>query len=283
MELPATQYEHVRCLDLADAREIRLDRPEALNAWTPALGRELLDALQRAAGDPDVRAILLTGEGRAFCAGADVKDARELLADGTPDLSTRLREIYNPVIATIRTAPKPVVAAVQGACAGLGVSVALAADLLLAADDAYLLLAFARIGVMPDGGALAFLAERVGSTRAAELAMLAEKLPAARAHEWGLVTAVHPVVELHDAAVALTERLAAGPTVAYDSIKRTLAAAAGSTGTTGTTGPVATTGQGLAAHLDLEATLQQRHAATTDYAEGRAAFREKRAPHFRGR
>ena len=158
----------------------------------------------------------------------------------------------------------------QGACAGLGVSLALAADLLLAADDAYLLLAFARIGVMPDGGALAFLAERVGRTRATELAMLAEKLPAARAHDWGLVTAVHPVSELHDAAVALTERLAAGPTVAYDSIKRTLAAAAGTTGTA------------LADHLEFEATLQQRHGPTADYAEGRAAFVEKRAPHYRG-
>ena len=159
----------------------------------------------------------------------------------------------------------------QGACAGLGVSLALAADLLLAADDAYLLLAFARIGVMPDGGALAFLAERVGRTRATELAMLAEKLPAARAHDWGLVTAVHPVAELHDAAVTLTERLAAGPTVAYDSIKRTLVAAAG------------TTGAALADHLEFEATLQQRHGSTADYAEGRAAFVEKRAPHYRGR
>lgn len=262
--------EHIETVELDGAREIRLNRPEALNAWTPALGRELLDALTTAADDPLVRAVLVTGAGRAFCAGADVKNSRETTGDGDPDLSSRLREIYNPIITTVRGAPKPVVAAIHGACAGLGVSLALAADLLLAADDAYLMLAFARIGVMPDGGALAFLAERVGSTRAAELAMLADTLPAERAHDWGLVTAVHPATELHGAAVTLAERLAAGPTVAYASIKKTLAAASGATGA------------GLDAHLEFEATLQQRHATTEDYTEGRAAFAEKRPPRFRG-
>ncbi|MCD2194616.1 enoyl-CoA hydratase-related protein [Actinomycetospora endophytica] len=261
-------YETVRLHELAGARRIELHRPDSLNAWTPEMGRELLDALTTAAEDPEVRAILITGAGRAFSAGADVKNARELTADGAPDLSGRLRTIYNPIISTIRQAPKPVIVAIHGACAGLGVSLALAGDLLLAADDAYLLLAFARIGVMPDGGVLPALAERIGLTRAAELAMLADKLPAERAHEWGLVTAVHPRDELFDQAVALAERLAAGPTVAYSSIKTVLAAAAQPR---------------LDELLTLEADLQQRHATTHDYAEGRAAFVEKRPVAFTGR
>ncbi|GAA4737263.1 enoyl-CoA hydratase-related protein [Actinomycetospora chibensis] len=260
-------YEDIRCHDLAGARHIELHRPEALNAWTPDMGRELLDALDDASADPAVRAILITGAGRAFCAGADVKNARETTSDGAPDLSGRLREIYNPIVTTVREAPKPVVAAIHGACAGLGVSLALACDLLLAADDAYLLLAFTRIGVMPDGGALAFLAERVGLTRAAELAMLADKLPAARAQDWGLVTAVHPADELGEHAVALVERLAAGPTVAYASTKQALNAVSQ---------------RHLAEALELEVTLQQRHATTHDYAEGRAAFVEKRRAEFQG-
>jgi 2-(1,2-epoxy-1,2-dihydrophenyl)acetyl-CoA isomerase len=260
--------ESIRVRELVDARNIELHRPEALNAWTPQMGRELLDALSAAADDPAVRAILITGAGRAFCAGADVKNTREQTADGSPDLSGRLREIYNPIITTVRSAPKPVVVAIQGACAGLGVSLALAGDLLLAADDAYLLLAFARIGVMPDGGALPALAEKIGTSRAAELAMLAEKLPSERAREWGLVNAVHPADELLDRAVELTERLAAGPTVAFASMKTVLAAAARPR---------------LDELLALEADLQQRHGATHDYAEGRGAFVEKRTARFQGR
>lgn len=254
---------------VADAvAHIELHRPAALNAWTPGMGRELLDAVRSAAADEEVRAVLVTGAGRAFCAGADLKDERELLPDGTPDLSTRLREIYNPIVAEIRSAPKPFVAATQGACAGLGVSLALACDLLLAADDAYFLLAFVRIGVLPDAGATAFLAERVGLARAAQLCMLGEKLPAATALQWGLVNAVHPVAELPAAAAALAARLAAAPTVALGSMKTALTAAAQ---------------RRLADQLDLEATLQQRHASTADYLEGRRAFVEKRAPRFRGR
>jgi 2-(1,2-epoxy-1,2-dihydrophenyl)acetyl-CoA isomerase len=171
-------------------------------------------------------------------------------------------------VLAVRNAPKPVVGAVHGAVAGLGVSLALACDLLIASSDAYLLLAFSRIAVMPDAGALSFLAERIGLARAAELAMLAEKLPAERAREWGLVNAVHPPEELADAAFALADRLAAGPTVALASIKKTL---------------VTVAQDRLAQQLDLEAERQQVHGRTHDYAEGRSAFLEKRTARYLGR
>ncbi|MCW3040606.1 MAG: enoyl-CoA hydratase [Solirubrobacterales bacterium] len=246
---------------------LELNRPEALNAWTPELGRELLARLREAAQDPAVRAILVTGAGRAFSAGADVKNPREYTPNGEPDLSTRLREIYNPIVTTIRGAPKPVVGAIQGAAAGLGCSLALSCDLLLAGESAYLLLAFVHLGVIPDAGSSWFLAERVGAVRAAQLMMLGERLPAARALEWGLVNDVVPDDALRDSALALATRLAEGPTVALANMKRALASAAQA---------------GLAAHLELEATLQQAQAGTADYAEGVAAFKEKRRAAFRG-
>lgn len=257
----------VRYHVLDGVAHIQLHRPSALNAWTPRLGAELLAVVRAAAEDPEVRSVLVTGAGRAFCAGADVKDQRELTAAGVPDLSTRLRAIYNPVVLEIRRAPKPFVAAVHGACAGLGVSLALACDMILAAEDAYLLLAFVRIGVMPDAGATAFLAERVGLARAAQLCMLGEKLPARTAEAWGLVNAVHPADELAAAAEALATRLAAGPTVALANVKRALNRAAQNS---------------LGDQLEYEASLQQEHASTHDYAEGRAAFMEKRPAVFRG-
>jgi 2-(1,2-epoxy-1,2-dihydrophenyl)acetyl-CoA isomerase len=232
------------------------------------MGREILAAVRLASADDTVRAVLITGAGRAFCAGADVKDERELMSDGTPDLSTRLREIYNPLIWEIRTAPKPFVAAVQGACAGLGVALALACDMVVAAEDAFLLLAFVRIGVMPDGGTTAFLAERLGMARAAELCMLGDRLPAEKAERWGLINSVHPAAELRAHAESLAERLASSPTVALASVKEALREAV----------------QGsLAEQLEREARLQQRHGATHDYAEGRAAFVDKRPTAFLGR
>src|SRR5260370_4554245 len=151
----------------AGVLSIELNRPEALNAWTPELGRELLGALRGAAADREVRTILLTGAGRAFSSGADLKVPREQTPDGHPDLSTRLREIYNPIVIAIRDAPKPVLAAVNGPAAGLGFALALACDLIAAAKSAYFLLPFVNLGLIPDAGVTPLLASRVGSGPAA--------------------------------------------------------------------------------------------------------------------
>lgn len=231
------------------------------------MGRELLGALREAAADAQVRAVLITGAGRAFCAGADVKVPRELTPDGEPDLHTRLEEIYNPIVLELRTMPKPAVAGVHGACAGLGFSLALACDMIVAAESARFLLAFSRIAVMPDGGALTHLAARIGAARTNELAMLAEPLGAAQAATWGVINEVVPDVELPARAATLAAHLAEGPTVAFASIKRALSEAR----------------PDLAAQLRFEAELQQRHGATADYAEGVAAFKEKRPTRFSGR
>ncbi len=247
---------------------ITLNRPEALNAWTPTFGADLYDAVVKASDDPDVRAILITGAGRAFSAGADLKSERSLTPDGEPDLESMLREIYNPIILAIREAPKPVIAAVNGAAAGIGCSLALACDLVVAAESAYFLLAFVRIGLGPDGGSTTHLMQRIGPARTAELMMLGERLPARQALDWGLINAVHPDAALAAEAFTLAARLATGPTVAIATAKTQLREA-----------PVTP----LADQLAREASLQQTHARTTDYVEGVTAFREKRPARFTGR
>jgi 2-(1,2-epoxy-1,2-dihydrophenyl)acetyl-CoA isomerase len=246
---------------------ITLNRPDALNAWTRELGQELRSALEHAAETPEARAIVLTGAGRAFSAGADVKAGTEFGEDGKPDVLTRLRETYNPLILLVRTIPKPVVAAVNGPAAGIGCSLALAADLILAAESAYFLLAFVNIGLGLDGGASAFVPARVAHARAFELAYLGERLPAARALEWGLVNRVVPDAELEAEVGALAARLAAGPPGSYASIKRTINAQLYPR---------------LEQQLDEEAVLQQERARSADFAEGVLAFTQKRPPTFTG-
>src|SRR3954447_3750677 len=202
---------------------IELDRPDAMNAWNRELGEELRVAVERTAADADVRAVVITGAGRAFSAGADLKDAGfDLTADGHPDVQSALTERYHPITPGIREMPKPVIAAVNGAAAGIGCSLALACDLVLAADSAYFLLAFVNIGLVPDGGSSLLIPERVGLARAAEMAMLGERVPAATALGWGLINRVVPDDELRGDVAALAARLAAGPTRSYAGTKRQL-------------------------------------------------------------
>jgi 2-(1,2-epoxy-1,2-dihydrophenyl)acetyl-CoA isomerase len=243
---------------------ITLDRPDALNALTIPMKEELLATLRRLTADRAVRAVVLTGAGRAFCAGQDLKERLE--ADAPP-LQDELTQRYNPIILAMRSMPQPVVAAVNGVAAGAGASLAFAADVRLAADTASFVLAFGRIGLVPDSGATWFLPRLVGPARAAELALVGDPLSAADAERIGLVSRVVPAAELTAAARSVADGLAALAPMALALTKRALDHA-------WTTG--------LESTLAYEAQLQGIAGASDDHAEGLAAFVEKRPPKFRG-
>src|SRR3954449_11420170 len=171
---------------------VTLNRPDTLNAWTADFGRELKNVIENEAADDSVRAVLVTGAGRGFSSGADLKAGFEPAEDGMPDVRKELHELYHPVIAGIRRLPKPVIAAVNGPAVGIGCSLALACDLVMAAESAFLGLAFLNIGLMPDGGSTAFVPPAVGKARAFQMALLGERVPAQQALEWGLVNWVYP-------------------------------------------------------------------------------------------
>jgi 2-(1,2-epoxy-1,2-dihydrophenyl)acetyl-CoA isomerase len=261
-------YETVIWQEAAGVGRLTLNRPDTLNAWTAELGRELKQVVEGEAADPGVRAVLVTGAGRGFSSGADLKAGFDPHPeDGQPDVRKELHEVYHPVIAGIRELEKPVVAAVNGPAVGIGCSLALACDLVLAAESAFFGLAFVNIGLMPDGGSTLFVPAAVGKARAFQMALLGERVPAARALEWGLVNHVHPDDRLAQEADALVERLAAGPTRSYASSKQALNRMLY---------------PDLAGQLDLEAELQHALARTRDFSEGVTAFVEKRDAAFQG-
>jgi 2-(1,2-epoxy-1,2-dihydrophenyl)acetyl-CoA isomerase len=260
-------YETVIWEQTGPVGRLTLNRPKTLNAWTAEFGRELKQAVEGEAADDSVRAVLVTGAGRGFSSGADLRAGFEPADDGMPDIRKELHGLYHPVIAGIRRLPKPVVAAINGPAVGIGCSLALACDLVMMAESAFLGLAFVNVGLMPDGGSTAFVPPAVGKARAFQMALLGERIPAARALDWGLVNWVHPDDALMDEATALTERLAAGPTRSYAGSKRALNQAIYGD---------------LDAQLHLEAELQHELGRSKDFLEGVAAFAEKRDPAFSG-
>jgi 2-(1,2-epoxy-1,2-dihydrophenyl)acetyl-CoA isomerase len=243
---------------------ITLDRPDALNALTVPMKQALLAAFRKVARDGAVRAVILTGAGRAFCAGQDLRE--RLQPDAAP-LGIEVRDRYNPIIRAMRSLPKPIVGAINGVAAGAGASLAMACDIRIASDAASFALAFGRVGLVPDSGATWFLPRLVGVTRAAELTLLGDSVTAADAVRLGLVGRVVPAAELATEARAIAARLAAGAPRAMAMTKQALNAA---------------WQHDLDAALDYEAHLQDIAGRTNDHAEGLAAFMEKRSPRFTG-
>ena len=258
----------LRVLRQGGAVRLVMSRPESLIALNDTLAIDLRDALLRLGGDHSVRCLVLTGRGRAFSAGADIKGGQRDSGDGRGDRTRRvLREHINPAIRAIREMPKPVIAAVNGPAVGVGCSFAVACDLVVAAESAYFLLAFANIGLVGDGGATITIPARVGMGGASLLGLLAERLTAADALRWRLADRVVPDAELEATVTGLALKLASGPTRAYAATKRALNASCLA---------------GLADQLELEAELQGELAVSGDHQEGIAAFRDKRQPVFRG-
>jgi 2-(1,2-epoxy-1,2-dihydrophenyl)acetyl-CoA isomerase len=258
----------IRLYRRGPAAKLELNRPERLNAWNEALGVALRDTVLELAADSSVRAVLLTGAGRAFSSGADLRESSEAGAGGRPDVYTVLTERYHPIITGIRSMPKPVVAAVNGAAAGIGLSLALSCDLVVSAESAYFLLAFVNIGLVPDGGSSVLVPARIGFTRAAELALLGSRLSSAQALDWGLINRVWPDGDLMPQAEDLIWQLANGPTGSYAGTKRQLNA---------------WMYRGIEDQLELEAQIQLERSGSADFAEGVAAFAAKRPPAFTGR
>ncbi|MBN9062321.1 MAG: 2-(1,2-epoxy-1,2-dihydrophenyl)acetyl-CoA isomerase [Rhizobiales bacterium 65-9] len=262
-------YENI-LFDIADGRAtLTLNRPDSLNSLNVAMMQEIRDAIGAIDVDQNARVLVLKGAGRGFCSGADLaKGSGANNGDGPFDAGLVLELQINPLMRLLADVRVPVVAAVHGAAAGVGCALALAADFVVAARSSYFLMAFAKVGLAPDGGATWILPRLVGVARAAEMLMLGERIPAAKASEWGMIYKVADDDQLIAETDALASRLASGPTVAYGLVRRALHA-----------GLSSSYGQALT----LERENQRVAGLTEDFAEGVRAFREKRPAVFRGR
>jgi enoyl-CoA hydratase len=245
---------------------VTIDRPESLNSLSPAVITGLADVMERAAADPGVKVVRLSGSGRGFCSGASI-GADELPGSGDVPPEHTVVEI-NRLVRAITALPHPVVAVVQGAAAGVGVSIALACDVVLASEKAFFMLAFTKIALMPDGGASALVAAAVGRIRAMHMALLPERLPANEAMSWGLVSAVYPADDFEAEVDKVIERLLAGPAAAFAKTKQAINAA---------------TLTALHPALQRELEGQAQLLRANDFKEGTTAFQQRRTPHFADR
>lgn len=257
-------YEHILYHLEDGVARIALNDPATMNGVTEPMGLELVAALDDAARD--ARAVLLTGEGRAFCSGANLSAAQELLADPMRDIGGQLDRAFNPVIMAIKRMEQPVVTAIRGPAAGFGAGLAAAGDVVLMAEDAYFFCAFCHVGLVPDGGATYLLAQAVGRVRAMQMMLLGEKIDAPTALAWGLATRVVPEAQLDEEAMKLARGLARGPRslglikrMAWDALDASLETA-----------------------LQAERRGQRDAGRTEDFVEGVSAFIEKRKPAFKG-
>ena len=256
----------VKCQD--GAMIITLNRPDKLNSFNDEMHEALAEALKKAAEDNTIRALLLTGAGRGFCAGQDLGDRDPSMMTEAPDLGATIQTYYNPLIRRLRSMDKPVVCAVNGVAAGAGANIALACDIVLAAKSAKFIQAFCKIGLLPDSGGTWFLPRLVGEARAKGLALLGTPLSAEQAESWGLIWKAVDDDILMKEAMSLVEEFASGPTIGLGLIKQTIQAAAENI---------------LDDNLDLERDRQREAGRTPDYAEGVSAFLNKRKPVFTGK
>lgn len=261
-------FEQIRLEWLGDVARITLHRPERLNAFTDTMQGELQAALDQIEARPDLRGVMLTGAGRAFCAGQDLAQRQPLPEGQRRDLSQGLRQHYRPLILRLRALPVPVVCLVNGVAAGAGASLVFACDVVIATESARFVQAFARIGLMPDAGATWFWPRLAGSARAMGAAVFGEPVSARQAQDWGLIWKCVPDDAFASEAERLAAQLDSGPTRAWAAVKAALSVSGQHT---------------LAEQFDLECELQRGLGYTDDYLEGMRAFGEKRPPRFTGR